>query len=287
MKNKEFIIYSDLIKKDANIAVVSDLHFNSAMSNEKLDEIVELLKKLGPTQIAIPGDIYDPMMGSETYKIDDRIRFQKFIKQICSIADVYYTLGNIDQLDLYSNDFSKKMLTRLPDNFVTTIGNGNLINLPDYNMCITGINLDKDLYKYDEQIRIKLIKTHYYEYLMGIKNMLKDQTYNVFLCHDPLIIDVLRDIHRKDFDNIINLIISGHNHGGMFPNWAKPFVKLMGLDMQMAYPTYIKGKYSYGLNTGQMIVSEGITKYNSYSGGLQRFEKHHEGTVENIRILKR
>ena len=36
-----------------------------------------------------------------------------------------------------------------------------------------------------------------------------------------------------------------------------------------------------------MIISEGITKFHSDFGKFQMFEKYHEGTVENVKVLSR
>lgn len=36
-----------------------------------------------------------------------------------------------------------------------------------------------------------------------------------------------------------------------------------------------------------MIISEEITKFHSDFGKFQMFEKYHEGTVENVKVLSR
>jgi len=106
------------------------------------------------------------------------------------------------------------------------------------------------------------------------------------LCHDPIIVKAL-ELYQKDYGNLnFDLIISGHNHGGLFPYWLKSVFEFSGIDMERLYPTYTKGMYETRENQFT-VVSEGVTKFHSGFGKLQFLEKSHEGTIENVKVLSK
>ena len=110
--------------------------------------------------------------------------------------------------------------------------------------------------------------------------------FNILLCHDPIIIKALQLYQQEHPQLNFDLIVSGHNHGGLFPYWMKAILEYSGVDIEKAYPSYSKGMLQIG-NNQFGVVSEGITKFHSGFGKLQTFEKFHEGTIEYVKILKR
>lgn len=50
---------------------------------------------------------------------------------------------------------------------------------------------------------------------------------------------------QQESDFNFDLIISGHNHGGIWPEWMKQLFKLIGVAMELYYP---KGMMNIGHN---------------------------------------
>ena len=116
-------------------------------------------------------------------------------------------------------------------------------------------------------------------YLEKLSKCCGSKTFNILLCHDPIIINALR-LYQKDHPQLnFDLILSGHTHGGFFPYWMKSII-------ERAYPTYTKGIFSTG-NNQSVVVSEGITKFHSSFGKLQSLESFHEGTIDYVKVLKK
>ena len=126
----------------------------------------------------------------------------------------------------------------------------------------------------------------YNKYLEKLSKYCGTKNFNILLCHDPIIVKALQ-LYQKEHDNLnFDLIISGHNHGGLFPYWLKSVLEYSGADMERLYPTYTKGIFETNYNQ-YTIVSEGVTRFHSGFGKLQFLEKCHEGTIENVKVLSK
>ena len=128
--------------------------------------------------------------------------------------------------------------------------------------------------------KINHILSEFGSYLENLSNDCGKEKFNILLCHDPIIKDVLEKL-----DLNFDLVVAGHNHGGLFPKWMKGYFARSGVDMEKLYPKYIKGMLPCG--NGSMIVSEGITKFHSESGKLEKLEVFHEGTIETVMVRTR
>ena len=109
---------------------------------------------------------------------------------------------------------------------------------------------------------------------------------------DPIIAEVMlysKTLTSSKHETNLNfdLIVSGHNYGCIWHNWMKPLFKLTGSNIELFYPIYTKYMLEVGKNGEKMIVSEGITKFNSSFGCLQALESFHKGTIENVRVSKK
>ncbi len=286
MERYEYTIESSKIDGDKNIAICSDLHINKKTTDKKIDDILYTLEDIKPTHIVIPGDLYDTA-------VYDNEQIFNFIDNATEIADVFYVKGNIEQKNgllpykLYNNHNRKFHLLceRNLDGEYTYINN-NGIN-------ISGIKLPLEFYRLNENQRAMFLLFEYRKYLETLSVNCGSKNFNVLLCHDPIILKIipfLRNLTAKtpyETDLNFDLIISGHNHGGIWPDWMRPFFKLIGANMELCYPTYTKGMIEIGCNGGKIVISKGITKFHSDFGKLQLFERFHEGTVENVKILSK
>lgn len=286
MRKNEYTLCSSKVKSDKNIAIVSDLHISENSSETTLVEVLDTLDDIDPTHIVIPGDLYNVDMTTIAgNKVTD------FVNTATEIAPVYYVKGNTEDLGsilnyrILPNGMEKGQNERLHI-LCEDINGEQTETFTEDDLSISGIILPEEFYKLSESEKVTMLLSRYDKYLDGLLK-LRDG-YNILLCHDPIIRDMILLMEAIRDGKVLNfdLVISGHNHGGMFPKSLKPLIKLFSKDITKYYPTYTDGIMNCGDN-GLMIVSEGVTKYHSEMGVLERLEKYHEGTIENVRILKK
>lgn len=207
------------------IAQISDLHNNTiGKDNNKL---ISELESANPDIIAITGDLID----SRTTNVDITV---EFIEKAVEIAPCYYVNGNHEsrvpnEYETLKNKLVNLGVTILENESVEIERESNTINL-------IGIN-DPDFYAEDS---ITITDTN----INSLDNDRKNFT--VLLSHRPEIFDVY-------VKNGIDLVLSGHAHGGQF---RLPFIGGLFAPHQGAFPEYDSGLYSQ--NNTSMIVSRGI-----------------------------
>lgn len=207
------------------IAQISDLHNNTiGKDNNKL---ISELESANPDIIAITGDLID----SRTTNVDITV---EFIEKAVEIAPCYYVNGNHEsrvpnEYETLKNELVNLGVTILENKSVEIERESNTINL-------IGIN-DPDFYAEDS---ITITDTNINSLDYDRKN------FTVLLSHRPEIFDVY-------VKNGIDLVLSGHAHGGQF---RLPFIGGLFAPHQGAFPEYDSGLYSQ--NNTSMIVSRGI-----------------------------
>lgn len=210
------------------IAHVSDLH-NAEMgkSNEKL---LAMLREAKPDIIAITGDIID----SRNTDIDIALQFTKAAMEI---APCYYVTGNhearVSEYDELKAGLIEQGVVVLED--ATTE-----ISLDGDTIILVGVN----------------DPSYQTDYLFGDSQTVMngklqeisaaENEFTILLSHRPELFEIYAD-------NNMDLILSGHAHGGQF---RLPFVGGLVAPNQGLFPKYDAGLYTEE-NTN-MIVSRGI-----------------------------
>ena len=83
----------------------------------------------------------------------------------------------------------------------------------------------------------------------------KKGKYNILLCHSP--IDICTSEYLKDSN--IDLVLCGHMHGGVLPNFLRKVVKNGGIITPERKP-FPKNCYGYiKVSNTEVIISSGIT----------------------------
>ena len=210
------------------IAHVSDLH-NAEMgkNNEKL---LTMLRDADPDMIAITGDLVD------SRNTDIEVALQ-FVREAVKIAPCYYVTGNhearISEYDELKEAMEAADVTVLEDaqteisltgEFITLIG----VNDPSY-------QTDYLFGDSETVMNTKLEELH-----------TENDGFTILLSHRPELFDTYAD-------HDIDLILSGHAHGGQF---RLPFIGGLVAPNQGLFPEYDAGIYTEG-NTN-MLVSRGI-----------------------------
>lgn len=283
MKKNEYQLYSDKVKSNKNIAIVSDLHISEKMPNTKLDEVLDTLEEIEPTHIVMPGDLFNVDISTIC---DDKVT--DFINCATEIADVFYVKGNIeDEASILNYSILPCGLKDNKNEYFHILGEEENKIIYNDGINITGIKLPSNFYKLDEAQKLSTLFSKYSIYLDKLSSRCGNENFNILLCHDPIIRDYFKLVEAiNDHPSNIDLVISGHNHGGMFPTYLKNIIEPFVKDITKYYPSYTKGMFDIDSN-GHMIVSEGVTKYHSDMEILSNLERYHEGTIENVRILKK
>lgn len=209
------------------IAVVSDLH--NAEFGENNSRLVELIKKEKPDIIAITGDLVD------SGKTDIEIA-GKLVEKLATIAPCYYVTGNHEVwIGKQYQELEKILLDEavviLHDRTVQLTKNHETIQL-------VGLD-DQGFTDRDSDARGSILETK-------LGNMNLNDSYCVLLSHRP---ETFETYVSEDID----LILSGHAHGGQF---RLPFIGGVVAPDQGLFPKYDAGMYCENHTT--MIVSRGI-----------------------------
>lgn len=209
------------------IAHISDLH--SAEIGENNETLLAMLGDAKPNLIAITGDLVDSYHGNMETALE-------FVAEAVNIAPCYYVSGNHEaRLSGYSQ--LKQKLTSLG---VTVLEDARL-----------------EVTRGGESISLLGVRDPSFEtdYLFGdaaevmgqkLKDLANGETYTILLSHRPELFDVY-------VANGIDLVLSGHAHGGQF---RLPFLGGLVAPNQGLFPAYDGGLYMEGRT--HMLVSRGI-----------------------------
>lgn len=235
--NKIYNIDSDLNK---SIVLISDIHYSSKKDIRVLNYVLDNIKKLKPNYICIPGDITDKS------KINDEDLFINWLKKLSKICKVIISIGNHE---FYMN--KTKKIFGLNKEFLNKVSNiDNLYLLDNTNIIIDNINFigvthpielynneSNDLKEFDNNL--KKLKTY-------------KKYYNILLCHSPVNVVNSNKLHN------IDLVLCGHMHGGVVPNFMRKLFKTSGF-INPHLKLFPNNVYGYvKRNNTNIIITSGI-----------------------------
>ena len=238
------------IDRDITIVSISDIHSNANV----LYKVYELLKTIHVDIICIPGDIIDYINCTKNKEL------LEVLAKICSLAKTYISLGNHDISKLDENrkeihdedlEFFKELESKtdcsiLKEEFES-------INY-DNKIIINGISFPLEYYKLNEDKTI-------FNNIINSNSSINPELYNILLSHSPNRMIVNNQIVNDGLLNDMNLILCGHNHGGLTPlfiqNKSKNHVGLVGPYARL----FPKNSYgSYYNDKSSLIINNGLTK---------------------------
>ncbi|MBP3920321.1 MAG: metallophosphoesterase [Bacilli bacterium] len=250
---------------NTKIVHISDIHFSNKYKIKRLEIIKNKIKKINPNYICITGDLID------TYDVTKKDNFKYFInwiKEISQIARLIIIQGNHEYIKKSTGKL--EMITNIK--WLKNLENDNIKILDneiytENNISFIGYEPGPEYYfKYKEKDQtksnIKLSKI--------ISNL--NNNYNILLTHAPS--TIINKKNYKKINNIekVNLILSGHTHGGLMPSFIPGNLGLISPTRKL-FPRKARGKIKINnttliINTGTMKLSEksGITKYNDIFG---------------------
>lgn len=207
MRINEYEIKSSKNISDKKIAIVSDINIDSISKKEKLNEIIQTIDTLNPTQIVIPGNLYN----ASDKQLDIK-KITDFIKELSLISEVFISYGKNEYEPFdrkYDNLESHKKTSNLRQNisefaFEISKMQDNPINILDnefygeevvykYDIDFSAISMNIDWYYKHNSSLDKFIEL-YETYLNELYYMMDECVFNVLICHNPVIIEAYKKI---------------------------------------------------------------------------------------------
>ena len=233
----------------AKIALIADLH------EHPYKKILRSLADRKPDMIMIAGDLVNNARPvRHTYKMEEACGTMDFLNRASAAAPVYYSLGN------HEKHFCQRDIELIRETGVTVLENTWVRN---GNFVIAGLSSYKrDIYqKFKERYFPDTLYPHSDMELMKdipedshhwLREFEKEKGYRILLSHHPECWD-MRHPHLKD--QPIDLVLSGHAHGGQWRYysdhaWHGVFAPEQGL-----FP-----KLTEGMHTGpygSLVISRG------------------------------
>ena len=210
------------------IAHVSDLH--NAQMGEDNEKLLSMLRKANPDIIAITGDLID----SRNTNVEIALQFAQ---EVVKIAPCYYVTGNHEARNSEYNELKSGMKSK---GVIVLEDDKTEIDIDGDTITLIGVNDPSFQTDYlfgdsDAIINTKLTELH-----------TNGDSFTILLSHRP-------ELFATYADHNIDLVLSGHAHGGQF---RIPFIGGVVAPNQGFFPEFDAGIYTDG-NTN-MIVSRGI-----------------------------
>ena len=217
--------------------IMADLH-NSFYN---IDRIIEVIKNEKPNGVIVAGD----MLVYRDNQQENNVKSLQFLSEISKYADVYYAPGNHEMGYMTKKPeewliYEKQLLEYRDDNLYFLDNKFIELTRGNSNIRIYGLHLTDGYYK--RFIGKELIKQQM-DTLLG---ECRGECLNILIAHNP-------DYFEKYCEWGADVVISGHNHGGL--------IRLPLFGGVISPRLRIFPKYDYGLfyqSDNVMVLSGGL-----------------------------
>lgn len=265
-------VVSPKIKDNYKIVHFSDIHYEKGYNLKRLEKLLKKTKEIKPDFICITGDLIDTP--NSLNDLHDYNVFRKFLKDLGSICKVIISIGNHE---FEMPEFNLKKYKEVISKF-ENIENVIVLDNDMYktsNISFTGCNPTYSYYKTEEKDSSLLIND------FNEKNFSFDDNYQILLIHTPK--DLLKDkIYLKTNLSEVDLILSGHTHGGMVPLFIPGHFGFIAPSKKL-FPSCVRGKLVRDKTT--LIICSGIVRLSNVSG-LHQFNDTYAMHVNIISLRK-
>ena len=274
-ENNNIDIYND--KVQSKLLLMSDIHYNNNFNYKKLEMINNLLEENNPDYLLVCGDMFDE---SSNINIDNLIKWFESINKYVSII---FSLGNHDTM--YKENGKWVQGTKEYICYLKMIKNAVVLdnsNFRESGINFIGFNNSFDYYeKYREDKSIFLQEI--LEFFSNIEK-LNENDFNILMCHSPYSLQMINHLKDIGYFKSIDLIVSGHMHGGLVPPIMKRYIeepKGIIAPNKKLFPEHARGVvYNDGIPN---IISEGVTKL----AGMKLIDSLYSVDYKNIKLIKR
>ena len=261
IKVNEYVLKDPRFNKDRTVVNMSDIHSNVVA----LNNIVKLLEEIKASYIYVPGDTLDSIDNPHNKEI------MELLKKVGNISQTFLSVGNHEMCEL-SYETGKKEEVESKDyidffievakqtDCIPMISDFSKIDLAD-DLSVSAANVPFSYYGKKENLE------QYKKLLENVKEKMDENKFNVLLLHSPNSLIQNGKIDRSsDVIRNMNLILCGHNHGGLMPTFAQDILKghrgLAGPYAKLFQPN------AYGVYNEEdtsVLVSNGVTKISATS----------------------
>lgn len=261
IKVNEYVLKDPRFNKDRKVVNMSDIHSNVVA----LNNIVKLLEEIKASYIYVPGDTLDSIDNPHNKEI------MELLKKVGNISQTFLSVGNHEMCEL-SYETGKKEEVESKDyidffievakqtDCIPMISDFSKIDLAD-DLSVSAANVPFSYYGKKENLE------QYKKLLENVKEKMDENKFNVLLLHSPNSLIQNGKIDRSsDVIRNMNLILCGHNHGGLMPTFAQDILKghrgLAGPYAKLFQPN------AYGVYNEEdtsVLVSNGVTKISATS----------------------
>ena len=222
----KYKIKSNQIKKNYRIVLISDLH-NKEFGENNI-RLINKIKEQNPDFIVVAGDMI------QKHEQDISVAYN-LLTEIAEFTDVYYGLGNHEKESL--NPLNEK---GAPIIDTMKIFENTKVHHIDNEYCL--IN-DDIVIGAMSQLPILHEEREFYDDL----NKKSEKLFSILIYHQP------EQIGKYMSNDNIDLILSGHTHGGQF---RIPFIGGVMSPNQGFFPKYDKGLFEF--EKSNLIISSGL-----------------------------
>lgn len=272
------IFYTNKIKNEYQIALISDIHFNDKFNRKIFKKILNQIKERQVNYITIAGDILDT---SSTTNLDD---LKDFFIELTHIAPTIAVLGNHDekagQIHNWTYEKNEKLLELL--NSIENLHFLNDSNFTDDEITFYGFNLSYHHY----EVKKESYET-FCEEIEKLKCEIPENTYNITVFHSPINIYTYLKKNKKSSLNKTDLILSGHMHNGCIPHtiarfFNKVFRSTRGFisPRRELFPKYAQGR----IYERDGYVYQGIMKLSHSTKSFNKLDFLFEKKVHFIKL---
>lgn len=253
---------SKKISDEKNIVYISDIHSEV----EKIQDIVELIKKMEISTLLLGGDTID-----NTKDNDRNNRIKELLQEIAKTTKIIIGIGNHDMIYFDKNSTNRCFAvseTNIPFwQELKETDNIYVSEIPRENATISKLVVDDEI----DVTSLNLPINHYWngepeeefeDYIKMIEDLsINTEKFNILLCHSPK--NIGKDTIIKEYYDILkkfNLILSGHMHSGLIPRWlrTKPYGKGLVGPYNTIFPEYAYGTKNFDDTT--ILTTGGVTK---------------------------
>ncbi len=228
-KIRRLIIYSDKITKSKKLLTYSDLHlgFKDRSNIGEIFDIPELNPSLYD-YILIPGDIV------HSGKILERPSMQEQVLDKLSIltgeTKTFISIGNHDQFERFGFENWAEYCQESAISTYNRLPNAEILDI-DRKVVEDGIEfsaMNNSVYYYLQYHEDEEFFKQEYE-LRKNKMAFSEDNFSILLTHDPKSIYRLSKELGTAFVPNTNLVVSGHMHNGLTPNFIQSIMKGTGI----------------------------------------------------------
>lgn len=223
------------LSKECRFVLISDLH--DKVYGSQNDKVIDAVHKINPDFIVLAGDLVTSQVN------EDMTPGIELVKALSSRYRIYYGLGNHEsKMQEDTERFGDKFdqLMRAVDGRNVRVLQNESVDLPEYNIRMTGLDLTLD---YFAHFRIKKMKENY---LQETLPECDDRKCNILIAHNP---DYFEDYARWG----AQLVLSGHVHGGIM---RLPVLGGVIAPSYKIFPKYDGGVYRSG--AAVMLLGRGL-----------------------------